>query len=74
MFYIFSTASKHKGDDRSASGGSINNKNFVEAYELINMMANNNYSDRCASKKAADIFAVVQNTVLVAQMSSIQQQ
>src|SRR3954471_12211748 len=58
----------------AASGGSINNKIIDEAYELIDTMASNNYSDRTATKKNVGMFAVDQTTALAAQMSSIQQQ
>lgn len=54
-----------------ASGGSISNKNLDEAYELINTMANNNYSNRCI-QKIAGIFEVDQTTALATQISFIQ--
>src|SRR5436189_2370062 len=58
----------------AASEGSINNKTIDEAYELIDTMASNNYSDRTSTKKNVGMFAVDQTTALAAQMSSIQQQ
>src|SRR3954467_3338740 len=58
----------------AASGGSINNQSIDEAYELIDTMASNNYSDRNVSKKTGGMFTVDQTTALAAQMSSIQQQ
>src|SRR3954467_11708048 len=48
----------------ATSGGSINNKSIDEAYELIGIMASNNYSNRNASKKNAGMFAVDQTTAL----------
>src|SRR5438270_10304361 len=58
----------------AASGGSITNKSLDEAYELINSMASNNYSDRSAPRKAAGVFEVDQAVALAAQMSTLQQQ
>src|SRR3954470_10656680 len=58
----------------AASGGSITNKSFDEAYELINLIVSNNYSDRSAPRKAAGVFEVDQAVALAAQMSTLQQQ
>ena len=58
----------------AASGGSITNKSLDEAYELINSMASNNYSDRSAPRKAAGVFEVDQAVALAVQMSTLQQQ
>lgn len=38
----------------AACGDSINNKELNEAYDLIDTMASNNYSERCAPKITAD--------------------
>src|SRR4051812_16352247 len=57
-----------------AAGGSINKKSVGEAYELIDTMASNDYPERSAPKKEAGIFQVDNNTVMVAQMSLMQQQ
>ena len=45
-----------------------------EAYELIDTMTSNDYSERSAPKKAAGIFQVDNNTAMAAQMSLMQQQ
>src|SRR3954471_7986378 len=58
----------------AVSGGSITKKILDEAYEHINSMASNNYSDRSAPRKAAGVFEVDQAVALAAQMSTLQQQ
>src|SRR3954462_3939279 len=73
IFYMRLHASTKAMID-AASGGSITNKSLDEAYELINSMASNNYSDRSAPRKAAGVFEVDQAVALVAQMSTLQQQ
>src|SRR4051812_6832100 len=55
-------------------GGSINKKSVDEAYELIDTMGSNDYSERSAPKKSTGIFQVDNNTALAVQMSLMQQQ
>lgn len=56
----------------AASGGLINNKNMDEVFDLIDTMASNNYSERCAPNKSAGVFEIDQNTAIAAQMSMVQ--
>src|SRR3954468_16901244 len=58
----------------AVAGGSINKKSVDEAYELIDTMVSNDYSERSPPKKAAAIFQVDNNTAMAAQMSLMQQQ
>src|SRR3954469_24614541 len=72
-FYLGLQASTKAMID-AAAGGSINKKSVDEAYEMIETMAGNDYSERSAPKKAVRIFQVDNNTAMAAQMSLMQQQ
>ncbi|XXG59005.1 hypothetical protein AAC387_Pa04g1169 [Persea americana] len=61
----------------AASGGAINNKTPEEAYDLIKVMASNNYmkaSDRSFPKKSMGVHEVDSFTALLAQLASIKKQ
>ena len=61
----------------AASGGAINNKTLEEAYDLIKVMASNNYmkaSDRSFPKKSVGVHEVDSFTALLAQLASIKKQ
>ncbi|KAJ8617556.1 hypothetical protein MRB53_013742 [Persea americana] len=61
----------------AASGGAINNKTLEEAYDLIKVMASNNYmkaSDRSFPRKSVGVHEVDGFTALSAQLASIQKQ
>src|SRR3954463_11390339 len=72
-FYLGLQASTKAMID-AAAGGTINKKSVDEAYELIDTMASNDYSERSAPKNVAEIFQVDNNTAMAAQMSLMQQQ
>lgn len=59
----------------AAAGGSINNKNLAEVYELIEAMASNNYK-RSGDylKKSTGVLDVDEVTSLKAQMAVMQKQ
>ncbi|XP_031288154.1 uncharacterized protein LOC116146838 [Pistacia vera] len=61
----------------AASGGALNNKTLEEAYNLIEVMASNNYmrpSERNSTRKAVGVHEVDGYTALAAQFSTIQKQ
>ena len=61
----------------AASGGALNNKTPEEAYNLIEVMASNNYmksSDRNASRRVAGVHEIDNYTALSAQLAAIQKQ
>src|SRR4051812_40636869 len=57
----------------AASGGSINKKSINDAYKIKDEMASNNHSERSLPKKAR-MYQVDENTSLVAQIMTMQQQ
>lgn len=61
----------------AASGRGLNNKTLEEAYNLIEVIASNNYmrpSERNSIRKAAGVHEVDGYTTLAAQLSAIQKQ
>lgn len=61
----------------AANGGAFNNKTPEEAYNLIEVMANNNYMrtpERNSTRRSAGVHEVDSYTALAAQLTNIQKQ